>query len=101
MLAASLLMSTSGCNSFPLVGNAIINSNHTDAYEHAYLCTRRLPDGSLVEVDEILCAEQQSCLITNADGDQAVAPMQACNNHICYSARDHERILKWGRKHCK
>lgn len=64
------------------------------------MCVERHTDGSLTEAKGDECLEQTSCVVTDPDGDAEVYPITACNNYICHSPRDYERIMNWGRKHC-
>ncbi len=74
-LLASFLMFTSGCKgTFPPVTTAIVDAE---------------PGTS-----------QVACLVTKWDGTQSVQPIEYCNNMVCHSPRDYQKIIKWGRNNC-
>lgn len=98
-LAGALLICISGCRSFPLVDNAIIAAPVGGSVE--YICAERMPDGKIEERKGDACNEALSCVVSDPEGNSEILPIQSCNNWICHSPRHYERIMKWGKKHCK
>jgi hypothetical protein len=97
LLSASLL-SLSACNSFPKVTQRNVFIDRADGPGFRLMCVERLADGSIRKAsgDDCLKSETASCIV-----DGIAQPIEQCDNVTGYNPRDLDRVLTWGRNHCK
>jgi hypothetical protein len=97
LLSVSLLL-LSGCNSFPKVTQRNVFISRAAGPGFKLLCVEELKDGTLRKGTgkDCLDAESASCLV-----DGIAKPIEECDNVTGYNPRDLDRVLTWGRNHCK
>lgn len=97
LLSASPL-SLSACNSFPKVTQRNVFIDRADGPGFRLLCVERLADGSLRKASgsDCVASESAACIV-----DGIAQPIEQCDNVTGYNPRDLDRVLTWGRNHCK
>ena len=97
LLSASLL-SLSACNSFPKVTQRNVFISREPGPGFKLMCVEELKDGSIRKGtgQECLKSETAACIV-----DGIAQPIEQCDNVTGYNPRDLDRVLTWGRNHCK